>query len=517
MNNSKKYSTRQKIGLFLGIFLFVLMLFIPSPEGMSPSAQRMGAVVLLMATWWITEALPIAVTSLLPIPLYPLLGIMNSSEVTPNYTDHLVFLFLGGFIIALAIQKWELHKRIALHIIKFIGTSPQRLVLGFMCATAFLSMWISNTATTMLMLPIVMAVVVQLSEGREDENFIKLKFGLVMMLAIAYGANAGGVGTLIGTPPNVIFAGFVKKLFPEAPEVTFLQWMKIGIPVVLLFLPVAWFYLCNFASGVKLKNLNIVQAEDVIGEQIKKLGKMNSGEKWVLVIFTLTALLWIFRKPLDLGILEIPGWSSFLGEPKFISDATVAVFMALLLFLIPVKKEKAGKKKTSFLMDWHTAEKGVPWGVLLLFGGGFALASGMDTTGLSRWIAGKLQTFAGVPPILMIPLICLSFTFLSEITSNTAMSAMMMPVLASTAVGAGMHPFLLMIPATLSNSYAYMMPVGTPPNAIVFGSGWVTIPRMARAGFFMNLLGAVIITLVVYFIAVPVFGINFGEIPLWVK
>ncbi len=517
MNNSFAYSARQKIGLFLGLFLFVLVLFVPPPSGMSPSAQRMGAVVLLMAVWWITEALPIAVTSLIPIPLYPLLGIMKSSEVTPNYTDHLVFLFLGGFIIALAIQKWGLHKRIALYIIRTIGTSPRRLVLGFMCATAFLSMWISNTATTMLMLPIVMAVVVQLSQGRKDENFIKLNLGLVMMLAIAYGANAGGVGTLIGTPPNVIFAGFVRKLFPDAPEVTFLQWMKVGVPVVLLFLPLAWLYLCNFASGVKLKNLNLLQAEGVIDDQIKSLGKMKSGEKWVLIIFSLTAFLWIFRKPLNLGIFEIPGWASLFGHPKFLSDATVAVFMALMLFLIPVKTEREGKKKILFLMDWHTAEKGVPWGVLLLFGGGFALASGMDSTGLSKWIAGKLQTFAGVPTILMIPLICLSFTFLSEITSNTAMSAMMMPVLASTAVGAGVHPFLLMVPATLSNSYAYMMPVGTPPNAIVFGSGWVTIPQMAKAGFFMNLLGAVVITTVVYFIAVPVFGINIGEIPFWAR
>lgn len=517
MNDSKKYSKRQAIGLFLGIFLFLVILFLPTPNGMKIEAQRMAAIAFLMAIWWITETMPIAVTALLPLPLYPLLGVMDSSKVAPNYTDHLVFLFLGGFLIALAMERWGLHKRIALYTMRFIGSSPKKLILGFMIATAFISMWISNTATAMMMLPIAMAVVNQLSEKREDSNLIKMNFGLVMMLAIAYGANIGGVGTLIGTPPNIIFAGFAKKLYPSAPEVGFLQWMLVGVPVILIFLPLAWFYLCNFVPSVKFKDLNLFQGGSVIDEQIKSLGKMNKGEKYVWIIFVLTALLWIFRAPMNLGSFEIPGWSSLFGKREFISDATVAIFMGLLLFLIPIKIEDKSGKKMVFLMDWDTAEDKIPWGILLLFGGGFALASGMEQTELAKWIGIKLHILGKMPLLGMIFSLCIFSTFLSEITSNTAMAMMMMPILGPAAVGLGFHPFLLMIPATLSNSCAFMMPCGTPPNAIVFGSGWVTIPKMAKAGFFLNLLGALVITLVVYLITVPVFRIDLSQMPLWAR
>ncbi len=503
--------------LLAGVGLFGLVLAMPAPEGMRPEAQRLLAVVCLMAVWWIGEGVAIAVTALLPLVLFPVLGILPSHEVAPNYTHHLVFLFLGGFMIALAMEKWDFHKRLALLIIDRIGTDLKRVVLGFMVAGAFLSMWISNTATTMMMLPVGMAVVRQIAgqallDGRRDaktEQVLQKSLGLVLMLGLAYSASIGGVGTLIGTPPNIVFAGFYQKLYPEYPDITFLEWMLVAVPVVLLFLPLVWWYLCRFVSPVAFDRIEFGEHHPrVIRDQLAALGTVSPAERTVGVVFGLTAFLWIFRKPVSLGSVTIPGWSQIFQEPAWLHDATVAMAMGLLLMVWPLNfgkgLERNGRREY-FVLDWETVENRVPWGILLLFGGGFALAAGFGQTGLAHWIGEQMEGFRTLPLWLVILGVCLGITFLTELTSNTATTTMILPILGSAAVAANLQPALLMIPATLSASFAFMLPVATPPNAIVFGSRWVTIPAMSRAGLALNFMGAILITLLVLWLVRAVF------------
>jgi sodium-dependent dicarboxylate transporter 2/3/5 len=502
---------RQKTGLFLGIALFVLFMAMPSIGGLSSHAKNMAAVAVLMATWWITEAIPIPATALLPIILFPLLGIMGAKDVSMRYADQNIFLFMGGFFIAMAMQRWDLHKRIALYIVKFLGTSPRRIVLGFMIATAFLSMWISNTATTMMMFPIGLAVIYHAANMLEreksgiDTSPGRFNFGLALMLGIAYAASIGGIATLVGTPPNIVFAGIVKSMFPKAPEIGFLDWFKIGLPLVVVFLPITWLYLTRIAAPPRIKN--IPGGKDIIERDLKELGAVKLGEKLTLAVFLLVALAWIFRRNIDLGIFVLPGWSNMLGISQYVHDSTVAVFGAILLFLLPVDF-----KKRVFVLNWEWALR-IPWGIILLFGGGFALAAGFQTSGLAQWIGERLSFLCGVPTIIMILCICLLLTFLTEVTSNTATTTMMMPVLGALAAATCIHPFLLMIPAAMSASCAFMLPVATPPNAIIFGSGYLRIPDMVRVGFFLNIIGAIIITLLVYFLAIPILNIDALPLP----
>ena len=506
---------RHKIGLFLGVVIFILILLAPAPTGMSILAKRAAACAILMAIWWITEAIPIPATALLPLILYPTLKIMPAKEAAIPYADRNIFLFMGGFFIAMAMQRWELHKRIALYIIRILGTSPRKLILGFMVATGFLSMWISNTATTMMMFPIGLAVIMhaKLMIGKERMGIStepgRFNFGIGLMLGIAYAASIGGIGTLVGTPPNIVFAGVLKSLFPGAPEIEFFEWMKVGIPLVIIFLPIVWFYLTYIILPPRLRK--IPGGKEVIEDDLKALGRMKKGEKLTLIVFCLTALGWIGRSNIDIGIFVIPGWADLLEIGKYVHDSTVAIFGALLLFLIPVDF-----RRRVFVLDWDWAKR-IPWGIILLFGGGFALAASFQSTGLAEWIGGKLEGLAGVPVVWMIISICLLLTFLTELTSNTATTTMMMPILASMAVAIRVHPFLLMIPATISASCAFMLPVATPPNAIIFGSGYLSIPTMARVGVILNFIGAFIVTLVVYLIAIQVFGISIGALPLWVE
>ena len=502
---------RQKIGLFLGMSLFIFILFLPPASGMSIQAKNAGAVALLMATWWITEAIPIPATALLPLILFPLLSIMAAKDVALRYADQNIFLFMGGFFIAMAMQRWDLHKRIALHIVKILGTSPRKIILGFMVATAFLSMWISNTATTMMMFPIGLAVIIHAERMIKKEKLNingengKFHFGLALMLGIAYAASIGGIATLVGTPPNIVFAGIFKSLFPQAPEIGFLDWLKIGLPFVIIFLPTTWFYLTRIILPPRLKR--IPGGKDVIEKDLEALGTMKIGEKLTLIVFIIVAIAWIFRQNIDIGFFTIPGWSHLLGISEYVHDSTVAICGAILLFMLPVNF-----KKREFVLNWQWAVR-IPWGIILLFGGGFALAAGFQTSGLAQWIGERLSFLSGMPIIVMILCICLLLTFLTEVTSNTATTTMMMPVLGSMAVAMTVHPFLLMIPATISASCAFMLPVATPPNAIIFGSGYVRIPDMAKVGFFLNLIGALIITLLVYFLVIPIFKINTLPIP----
>jgi len=490
--------------LLSGLTVFCVILLMPLPEGMNESARRMFAIVLLMAIWWVGEGTSIAVTALLPLILFPLLGIMPSKQVASNYANHLIFLFLGGFMIALAIEKWSFHKRLALWIINLIGTDPRRIVLGFMIATAFLSMWISNTASTMMMFPVAMAVVRQIAldaslngeRNTSSQEKITSGLGLVLMLALAYSASIGGVSTPIGTPPNIVFAGLYKKLFPNNHDISFFKWMTLALPVVLVFIPLTWFYLCRVVSPFPLSQLEGGESE-IIRKELNELGVMSRAEKIVAFVFCLTAFLWIFRRPIIVGDFVLPGWSGFFEHSEFLHDSTVAMAMGILLLLFPVNGAKGldlNGKTEWFVLDWRTVQAKTPWGILILFGGGFALAAGFGASGLDQWMSKKLTGVFDWPLWLTVLVICLVVTFLTELTSNTATATMILPILGMAAISANIHPLFYMVPATLAASFAFMLPVATPPNAIVFGSGWISIPKMSQAGLVLNLIGACIVT-----------------------
>ena len=467
---------RRTLGLILGPLLFFIVLAIPAPANMSPAGWYVVAVASLMATWWITEAIPIAATALLPIALFPLLGVMSTTSTTSAYANHLIFLFLGGFLIAMAMQKWNLHRRIALHTIHRVGVSPSRIILGFMIATAFLSMWISNTATAMMMLPIALAVAGRLSGiNTSDQHQDSSGFGVALMLGIAYAASIGGVATLIGTPPNAILAGIVERLYDQ--RISFAAWMSFGLPLSIVMLAFAWFYLTRIAYPVK--HQTVTNIAEVIRQELTELGPMSRQERLVALIFCLVALTWIGRGLFDITLLE------------GVSDASIAMVGALLLFVIP-----ADISKREFLLDWSTAVK-LPWDILILFGGGFALAQGFSDSGLTQWIVMQLSSLQGTHLIVLVLVITLVVIFLTEVTSNTATATLIIPVLGALAVAVNVEPMSLMVPAAIAASYAFMLPVATPPNAIVFSSRYITIPQMARAGFYMNLFASILITMFV--------------------
>ncbi|MBI4481472.1 MAG: DASS family sodium-coupled anion symporter [Acidobacteria bacterium] len=494
----------KRVGFWLGLALFGALLWLPTPAGLKVEAHRAAAVVVLMTTWWMSEALPLAVTSMLPLFLFPCLRVLPVEKTSVQYADHYVFLMMGGFFIAQGMQKWNLHRRIALRIISLIGSEPRRLVLGFMVATAFLSLWISNTATAMLMLPITMAVLVQLEgEGYSDRNF-----GAALVLGVAYAASIGGIGTLVGTFPNVIFAGMARSLFPEAPRIGFLQWMLLGVPVVLVFVPLTWAFLI---LAFPFRNAGTRGQRAVVERELQALGPMGKGERYVLAIFATTAVLWIFRSNIPLGTFTVPGWSNLLGIERFVHDSSVAIFMSTLMFIIPVDRQRG-----EFLLDWPFASR-IPWGILILFGGGFAIAEAFQTSGLTDWVGAELRGLAEVPVIVMVLGICALVTLLSEVNSNTATAAAFLPLMASLAVAMRVHPFLLMLPTTLAASCGFMLPTATPPNAILFASERVKLSQMARAGLVVDLLGIVLITLLLYFVGLPVFGIQLGEVPAWAQ
>ncbi len=500
----REYTRRQMVGLILGPLLFFLMLFLPAPAGMTPVAQKMAAIALLMATWWMCESIPIPATSLLPIALFPLLGIMSTQKATAPYASHLIYLFMGGFIIALSMQRWNLHRRIAMNIINAVGFSPGRLIFGFMIATATLSAFVSNTATTVMMMPIGLAIITHVvDEGtREglhqqiDFSPEQFAFGLNLMLGIAYAASIGGIATLIGTPPNTVLAGYLQKTYGY--EITFVDWLKVGVPLVVVMLPLCWLWLTKVANPMKLKK--VPGGRDLIKEELREMGSMNTGERWTALVFALTALGWIFRK--QLGFL--------FPDPKMVTDAAIAMTGALVLFLIPISL-----KKNQFVMDWHWAAK-MPWGVLILFGGGLSLAGGFKSSGLAEWLGNQVGLLENAPILVLVVAVTTLIIFLTELTSNTATSAMVMPILSAVAIGLGQSPLLLIVPAAVAASCAFMLPVATPPNAIVFGSGYVTIPQMAKSGFGLNIIGIVLVVAITYLLVFPVFDVVIGQIPAWV-
>jgi len=471
-----------------------------------PEVTRMAAVALLMAGWWITEAIPIPATSLLPVALFPLLGILDGRTTAATYFNHLIFLFIGGFLFALAMQRWELHRRIALRILRMLGTSPRRVVLGFMTSTWFLSMWISNTASTMMMVPMAMAILVPFREHLEKGAARRLSIALV--LGVAYSASIGGMATLIGTPPNLSLARILQIIFPQAPELSFASWFVFALPTSALFLLVAWWTLCRLS---RLERHGIPAGAEMFEREHARMGPMNQEQRTIAGLFLLLVFGWMFRADVDLFGVTLPGWSGLFPRPDYVDDGTVAIVVALLLFLIP-SRQRPGEK----LMDWQGAS-GIRWGIVLLFGGGFALASGFKASGLSEWFGTQLAALEGVPPLVMVLVVCLVITFLTELTSNMATTEVVLPVLAAMAVAIETDPLLLMVPATLSASCAFMLPVATAPNAIAFGTGELRISDMMRYGILLNLIGAVLITATVWWIGAAVLGIQPGVLPDWAK
>jgi sodium-dependent dicarboxylate transporter 2/3/5 len=504
-NPENKASPIKAIGLIVGPLLFIYFYFFTNLNPEQPAVSATLAVALLMAVWWITEAVPLAVTSLLPVALFPLLSIMDGKDVSSTYFNHVIFLFIGGFMVALAMQRWNLHKRIALKILMFTGVSPARILLGFMFSTAFLSMWISNTATAMMMIPIVISVIDKLEDSIGKAEVGKYATGL--LLGIAYSASIGGIATLVGTPPNLSFARIFQIYFPSAPEISFTHWFVFALPVSAFFFLFVWGYL-YFIFGPR-RNTWPKLSHDTFRAQYRALGKTSFEERGVLIIFSLLAITWLTRAGLDFGTVNIPGWADLFRHPDYINDGTVAIFYAIILFIIPSKGKAGGR-----LMDWKTA-RGIPWNIVLLFGGGFALASGFKDSGLSMWFGEQLTWISTAHPIVVIFAICMMMTFLTELTSNTATTEMLLPVLAGIAMSGNVNPLLFMLPATLSASMAFMLPVATPPNAIIFGTNRVRMIDMAKNGFILNIIGAVVITLATYYIATAVFDINLLEYPAW--
>ena len=532
-SNNSRLPTIGKVG---GCLLFFLVWFYPAPADLPPAAQRLAAVTALMAVLWLTQAIPIVATSLVPLALFPLLGIQSAADVSKSYISKSIFLFLGGFIIALGIEKWGLHRRMALHVVRLLGTSLKRIVLGFMLATAFLSMWISNTASTLLMLPIALAMISSLRDLSQPSdltanstdgpaNDVMSRLTLALLLGIAYAASIGGLTTLVGTPTNVAFVGIWENEFPLAPEMSAGRWMVAVAPLGIVFLLCIWAVLVwrlpRFPGGQLLDR-------SFFGDNLRQLGRPSFAECLMLVVFASTALLWIFRKPLQFGAFTFPySWGVplqaglvHLGVAenlagKYVDDSTVAMAMALLMFFLPAARDK--NKRWRYLMDWETAVR-LPWGILLLIGGGFALAGAFTGSGLSEWIGVRFADGVQDWPLwLLIAAVCLLLTFLTELTSNVATVSTLIPILASVSPKLGIDPRLILIPATISASCAFMLPIATPPNAIVFGSGRVRMGDMARYGIVLNLLGVVLITAATYLFIIPQFGISLDGLPDWVQ
>ena len=471
------HALRQKIALVSGFVLFFLAWFL-NPLQLDTNACRVIAVALLMITWWITEALPMPAVALIPIVMFPLMGIATISATTAPYANEVIFLFMGGFMIGLGIEKWNLHKRIALSIIKVTGTSGNRIILGFILATGFISMWLSNTATTMMMFPIALSVIKVIGGEGKDSKGMR-NFSLCLMLAIAYSSNFGGLATIIGTPPNVAYVSYISRKFNY--EISFFNWMLICLPISLMLMIGLYTVTVKFLFPNGLSSS--VEMHDMITRELRDLGPLSSAEKRVLVIFVCTALLWITRDLINsLRLIRL-------------DDNMIAIFGALLMFIVP----SGVKEKDHKLLEWRDT-KNMAWGILLLFGGGITLANAMEKAGLMEMLGQWIASFSGSNVLLLLIVVTTVSIFISEVMSNIAQVIVFAPVVTSIAEAAGINPFILGIAMTLAASCASMMPMGTPPNAIVFASGHIRIQQMMKAGFVMNIISIILIVLFCYFL-----------------
>jgi len=481
---------RGKVGLVLGGFLFLLMTMLPAPAGLAPAAWRTAAVGVLMAVWWVTEAIPIPATALLPLALFPLLGVADIRDAAAPFANPIIYLFLGGFLIARAMEATGLPRRIALRSIQVLGARPRSIVAGVMASCAFLSMWVSNTATALMMLPIGLSLIALVPEGEDtddDATGERRRFATALMLGIAYGCSIGGMGTLIGTPPNAFLAGFMLESY--GVRIGFAEWMLFGVPVVLVGLPLCYLLLTRVAFPIRMRELP--GGRELVDREARALGPMSAAEWRVAVVFTLTALTWMTR----------PILVEHVGPLAGLSDAGIAMTAALALFLLP-----SGEPDGRRLLDWKLA-RDTPWGVLILFGGGLSLAAAVESTGLSAWFGAGVGGLSDWPIILLVLVVVIAVILLTELTSNTATAAAFLPVLGAIAVGLGRDPLLLAVPAALAASGAFMLPVATPPNAIVYGSGAVRIEEMVRAGVWLNALFVFLITAAAYVLLPVVFGV----------
>ncbi len=507
MHSEQKSSPIARVGLIAGplIALAVYWSMSSIDTDLGQNVSKTAAIGILMAVWWMTEALPLPATSLLPLVLFPLSGVLDFPQAAQPYANRFIFLFMGGFMIALAIEKCNLHRRIALLTVLAVGTQPRRLIAGFMIATAFLSMWISNTATTALMLPIglslVSLLVDRMQQAAETANDSAAEagnaadFAVCMMLGIAYSASIGGVGTLIGTPPNAFFAGFLAQ---KGVIVEFGTWLLFAMPLVVVFLFITWLLLVRVVFPVRIRELPGGRA--VIRAELKKLGPVSRAEWTVLTVFVSTALAWILRGPAT----KWPWLLERVPQIANLNDTLIALIAALALFMLPVNA-----RKREFALDWETAKR-LPWGMLLLFGGGLSLAVAVSNSGLATWIGGQVTGLSALPAALVVLAVTALIILLTEVTSNLATTSTFLPILYGVAVGIGMDPLLMLAPAALAASCAFMLPVATPPNAIVFGSGHVTIAQMMRAGVWLNVVGILLIPLLTYTLGAWVLGV-----PVW--
>jgi sodium-dependent dicarboxylate transporter 2/3/5 len=481
-----------RLGLYLGPIAFVLIYFLMESPGLNSEAKAMLALAAWMAIWWISEAIPIAATAFLPLVFMPLLGILPISIISANYMHPTVLLYMGGFLLATGIEKWSLHRRIALNIINLLGTDLRRIVLGFILATGILSMWISNSATSLMMLPIGLAVVGQFRTQLGESNAsIADQFGKNIMLGIAYSASIGGVATLIGTPTNTIMVSVIQELYGY--EIDFNEWFMFGLPLSVVLLMICWYYLVSSANPLP-KRFSLPNETSIIGKQLSDLGKTTYEEWNVIAVFGLVCISWIFKE--------------YLIEPFLpqINDTIIVLVGVVALFILPSATEE------NRILDWKTAEQ-IPWGILILFGGGLALAEGFQSTGLAEWIGQKFTLLDGISFILLLLVIVTSVNFLTEVTSNVATASMLLPILASVALKLDLHPFGLMIGATLAASCAFMLPVATPPNAVVFGSGYLRMKDMVKAGFWLNIISILLVTIMVYFVLPWMWGIDLLKNP----
>ena len=474
-------SRHQVVGLFLGPLVAGLMILAGPPENLSHEGWMTASMGILMAIWWATEAVPIAVTALLPIVAFPLLGIATIQDTTAPYANKVIYLFLGGFIVAFAMQRWNLHRRIALNVLQHVGGNGRSLVGGFMLASAIISMWVMNTSTTMMLLPIAVSIiaVIHKTVGGLDDH-AKESFQYSLLLGVAYGATIGGMATLVGTAPNAMLAAFMQETY--GTEIDFSRWMLVGLPLSAMMLPLAWIILTRFAFKVDFKTSD--EGKAVLRQMKDELGAMTVPEKRVATVFILMAATWVLR-PL---LVTLPGLSA-------LDDSGIAMAGGIALFLIP-----SGEKSDPMLLRWTYAER-LPWSVLILFGGGLTLASAVTRTGLAEWLGASLQTVGALPLFALVIIAATMIIFLTELTSNIATTATFLPVVGAIAIESGYDPIVLTVPVTLAASCAFMLPVATPPNAIVFGSGMLTIPKMVRAGMMLNIVGIFLVSTVALYLA----------------
>ena len=475
---------KENFGFLLGVTAAIVVMLLPTPESLTPEAHKTAALFLLMGVWWATEAVPVAVTALVPLALFPMLGIVDIQSAANPYANKTIYLFFGGFLIATAIQKWDLHKRIALFVLEYAGSNGASLILGFMLTAALISMWVMNTATTIMLLPIGLAVITVVKEtvkGLSDQEIES--FQLALLLGIAYGATIGGMSTLIGTGPNGMLAAFMADNYDL--DISFVDWMKVGVPLSAVMLPCSWLILTRLIFKVEFETS--LETKNLLSTMKQELGKFEGAEFKVFVVFVLTALTWMLRTVLD----DINGLEG-------LSDAGIAMISALFLFLLP----SGDKVKRGALLEWKDAQENVPWGLLVLFGGGLSLANAVQATGLAVWMGNLIPQ--GISIVLIVILVVTMIIFLTELTSNMATTATFLPVVAAIAIQSDFNPLLVTAAVALAASCAFMLPVATPPNAIVFGSGLIRVPQMARAGFLINVLGILVVSFVAA-VSVPYF------------